>query len=363
MYIDRRVFVTGKESILNTHNFVEAGFLPRGGEANDVLVKCTSKDYHTKWDSLLNILTPLLPTLLQGIYTFRNGLTESPNFTIEWGGNLIRNTQITGQLLYNVDFRDLTGFAVKANTGNINLEATIGNIAIEAQSILSLSGNTNFIVETPLYVTALQGALLQHTALLNGNVEYTPYGFPLIDGNSGQYLSTNGSGTLSWSTFRNKCEVLYFNNNPTNIVNSANGVTPLIIDTYNLSSNTLTTNGSYIDIEILVSINGTTPGIPALYYNFDSKSNSFFNSLGGNYNQTIKVRTYRVSNTTFLTHFKSEIIDASTNQLISTNIRNSENSLILDFNNDVIIDILITRDLTSDYTVELKHFSITKFLK
>ena len=364
-YIDRRVFVSGKESILNTHNFVEFGILPRKGEANDVLIKCTSKDYHAKWDSLTNVISPLLPTLLTGLFTFQNGLTESPAFTVEWGGTLLRNTTINGANLYDVTFRFLDEFNVQTSVGDINMAAAT-DFFMGAVDTLTIQGQTSLEVMTPDVITKTVGAILQLQNNASGDVEYTPYILPLTDGINGQSLVTDGAGVVSWTSPTpqvHKCEVLEFTDNPTDIVNNVNGVGNLIIQNYTLPAGTLNSNGSYIDVEFSADITGTIPLIPSLYYNFDGKSFQFNYPIGGTYTQTIKARTYRVSNTSFFTHAKSEIFDPVTGEILTTYFKNYEDNLTMTFSDDTDLSIRIDRDLLSDYTVEIKHFSVTKFLK
>ena len=337
MYIDRRVFVTGKESILNTHNFVEAGFLPRGGEANDVLVKCTSKDYHTKWDSLLNILTPLLPTLLQGLYTFENALTESPNFTVKWGGNLTINTSINGLNLHEVSFKNLNGFSVGTNASDITLTTTTGDIVIESDDILELQGKNEIRIVTPnvTNTTATTGQVLQ-----------------LIDQTTGE---------SEWQSYINKCEVLRFFDNPLNVTVS-DGTTlasTYLADNYLLLGNTLSTDGSYIEVEACQVVTGTTGDIPELAITIPGIVRYLHAPDIHEFTHIAKGKIVRTSSTTVYLSIEGSIYD-SLNQLV-TKYYGFDNGSVT-WSSPIIIRCNFDLGI-GDHVSELKHFSITKFLK
>lgn len=57
---DRRTEVAAGESILNTTNQVVLGFVPKGGKTNEVLIKCSNKDYHTKWEDINTLIGPII---------------------------------------------------------------------------------------------------------------------------------------------------------------------------------------------------------------------------------------------------------------------------------------------------------------
>ncbi len=341
MYIDRRVFVTGKESILNTHNFVEAGFLPRGGEANDVLVKCTSKDYHTKWDSLLNILTPLLPTLLQGLYTFENALTESPNFTVKWGGNLTINTSIDGLNLYGVSFKNLNGFNVGTNASDITLSTTTGDIVIESDDILELQGKNEIRIVTPnvTNTTATAGQVLQ-----------------LIDQTTGE---------SEWQSYINKCEVLHFFDNPLNVTVPDGTILPstYLADNYLLLGNTLSTDGSYIEVEAVQTVTGTSGAVPQLVIGLGLGLSPLVkytrNPPDHQFTHIAKGKIFRTSSTTVYLSIEGNIYDP-TGERINSYYDYQSGSFNWISNANIVCNFNLG---IGDHVSELKHFSITKFLK
>lgn len=342
MYIDRRVFVTGKESILNTHNFVEAGFLPRGGETDDVLVKCTSKDYHTRWDSLLNILTPLLPTLLQGLYTFENALTESPNFTVKWGGNLTMNTSIDGLNLYGVSFKNLNGFSVGSNISPIMLTTSNGgDIIIESDNILELQAKNEFRIVTPniTNTTATTGQVLQ-----------------LVDQTTGE---------SEWANYLNKCEVLHFFDNPTNASTPDATILPFtyLADSYVLLGNTLSTDGSYIEVEAVQTVTGTTGFVPQLVIGLGSGVSPIVkytrNPTDHQFTHIAKGKIVRISSSTVYLSIEGNIYDP-TGERIASYYDYQSGSFNWSTNANIICNFNIG---IGDHVSELKHFVITKFLK
>jgi hypothetical protein len=360
-YIDKRVFVSGKESILNTHNFVEFGILPKKGEANDILIKCTSKDYHARWDSLTNIIAPLLPTLLSGIYTFQNGLTESPAFTIEWGGSLLRNTQINGQSLYSVSFSNVNDFNV-TSVDDIVLRAQQPGSVISIGTILvEITGQNGIGLKTPLYSTAPRGngSLLQMTNQSTGYVEYTPYIFPLVDGTSGQYLTTNGTGVVGWNNPINKCEVLHFDDNPTNVTFTDDGSGFNTASTYSLSSNTLSSNGSYLEVEAIQVVTGTTGDIPKLAIAIPGLVRYLKAPLIHSFTHIAKGKIFRVSATSVYLSIEGNIYDAAGEHVTSYY---EFQTAVITWNTPVTINCNFDIGV-GDHISELQHFSITKFLK
>jgi hypothetical protein len=365
-FIDKRVLVSGKDSILNTQNPLEIGLLPNKGITDDVLVKCSNRDYHTRWDNFSNLITPLLPTLLTGLFTFQNGLTESPLLTAEWGGTLLRDTTINGNSLYFVTFIDLSDFSLNATSGDINISADSQSINLNAGFDLILEASNNIFIRTPSYNLKTNGSILQLINSGTGNVDYTPYALPLADGAVNQILVTNGVGVVSWTTVSPKCEVLYFTDNPLNTSYSANGIGDIELATYSMPANTLSSNGSYIEIDLQLQITGLGGfGTESPEFAIDFRglgSSIIFQHLNGvSYIQTIKVRIYRVSNTTHYSTGTSEIFDPITFQT-TTNYINNISGLVT-FSNIIIFDLNLILNATSDHIVELKHFTITKYLK
>ena len=171
-YIDKRVLVNGRTSILNLHNFLELGLLPKGGEEDEVLVKCSSRDYNTRWEDINNLISTSL--------TFQNALTPTGN-VITWEGPLIKDTVISGASnTYLINFEELSLFNVDA------LSTTISG--------------TNFLnVRTPDFNNInREFGLLQNLDTATGETEYTPYGFPTTAGTENQILVMNSTGDLEF---------------------------------------------------------------------------------------------------------------------------------------------------------------------
>jgi len=55
-FISRTVLVSGQTSAIREHDFYEIGLLPRGGITNDVLIKCSNRDYHTDWADVSTLI-------------------------------------------------------------------------------------------------------------------------------------------------------------------------------------------------------------------------------------------------------------------------------------------------------------------
>lgn len=60
-FVSKKILVSGKLSAIHLHDFYEVGFLPIGGLTDDVLVKCSHRNFHADWESLssLGLLTGL----------------------------------------------------------------------------------------------------------------------------------------------------------------------------------------------------------------------------------------------------------------------------------------------------------------
>jgi hypothetical protein len=177
-YIDKRVFVTGRNSILNLHNFKEVGLLPKGGDVDEVLVKCSSKDYHARWTDINSLITTSL--------TFQNALTATGNI-ITWEGPLTKVTLIDGVSTYPVTFVDLTQF-------------NVGSDSIDLLGIdTTLIGTNSLNVQTPDHTNAdREFGLLQQLNTVTGESEFTPYGFPTTAGTEDQILVMNAAGDLEF---------------------------------------------------------------------------------------------------------------------------------------------------------------------
>lgn len=60
-FVSKKILVSGKLSAIHLHDFYEVGFLPIGGLTDEVLVKCSHRNFHADWKSLssLGLLTGL----------------------------------------------------------------------------------------------------------------------------------------------------------------------------------------------------------------------------------------------------------------------------------------------------------------
>ena len=58
---DKRVEVKNGESILHTNNQIVLGTVPPGGTTNQVLTKCSNRDYHTHWEDITNLIGTIIP--------------------------------------------------------------------------------------------------------------------------------------------------------------------------------------------------------------------------------------------------------------------------------------------------------------
>lgn len=112
---------------------------------------------------------------------------------IELGGNLSHGTTVNcnGAALTFEDASGDYGFNI-TNGGNIFALMYGDNASVWC-------GLNELRIATPdIGSGAMIGQVLQLRNALTGEVRYTPYQFPTVDGNNGQVLTTNGSGTLTW---------------------------------------------------------------------------------------------------------------------------------------------------------------------
>lgn len=228
-YLDRRVLVSGRESAIHWDNFVELGFLPRFGKPGEVLVKCSVRDYHARWEDISN-LVPSLNLI------FHNGLTEASGDVV-WGGVLDQNTVVDGGGTYSIEFLDLDEFtSISAGNssifaGNNSRLTSLNNTIINAGNNLNIGvgadmgvnvtdsyniqstdytnvGTNSFNIEAPNLFTlttnsvdmteAFPGSFLQILDTTTGEAEWSNYSMPLTDGLEDQILVVQADGNLDW---------------------------------------------------------------------------------------------------------------------------------------------------------------------
>lgn len=230
VFIDKRVFVNGRQSAIDWDNSVEAGFLPQYGLTNQVLIKCSDKDYHCRWEDLNNIIANLNP------FTFDNALTEN-NGLVTWGGDLIQDTVVDGVSTYNVTFETINNFILNTvldntiyaannnyftsavdtilNAGN-NYNVAVGNnmginvvnsFDVQSTDYTNIANNSYNIESQNLFTLttnqadmnqAFPGSFLQILDTNTGEAEWSDYSMPLVDGLEGQILVVQSDGNLDY---------------------------------------------------------------------------------------------------------------------------------------------------------------------
>ena len=140
----------------------------------------------------------------QSALTFQNGITENAG-TVNLGGDLTANTEIKQDNAETLTFTN-------SGTGNtvINLSGT-GDLDIQDNGNSALfvgdNGNVGIGTSSPGSEIEVKGTI-RLSGSSSGYVGIAPandagsttYTLPVADGSSGQVLSTNGSGILSWSS-------------------------------------------------------------------------------------------------------------------------------------------------------------------
>jgi len=167
-YLDKRPFVSGK-----SNRFLNL-----------------ASSYHLN-DLISQIVLNTAPGNNQLPLLFNNAIT--PNYVqgqgtyVQWGGPLVQNTEVEGGNAYSVSMLKLTDFIVTATT----------SIDLTSSLLLTLTGTTGLEVQTPLYASRPDGAILRKDNA-SGAVEYTPYALPASDGTANYILQTDGAGSVTW---------------------------------------------------------------------------------------------------------------------------------------------------------------------
>lgn len=229
-FLPKSSFLRGELSAINKQAWEEVGFLPKYGETNEVLVKCSDKDYHCRWEDINSIIGNISQ------YNFSNGLTEVSGDVV-WGGVLNQNTAIDGIGNYSVTFSDLSGFTSIStgdstiHAGNNNYLTSVDNTIINAGNNLNIGVGANmgvnvtdsYDVQSTDYTNvgtnsfnikalnlftlttnsvdmaeAHPGSFLQIIDTTTGEAEWSNYSMPLTDGLEDQILVVQSDGNLDW---------------------------------------------------------------------------------------------------------------------------------------------------------------------
>jgi hypothetical protein len=281
------------------------------------------------------------------------------------GGTLVQDTAIDGDTLYDLKMTDLSEYVVTSNIGSVSGVTSMtvsspNSLALTSLDELSVSGTGNLFISTPNVVatTAATGAIMQLTDDASGEVEYTPYALPLTDGNPGEVLVTDGFTNVTWQS--PKCEVIHFTNNPSNTSYPDDALGGIIVETFNIGANTLSSNGSYLEVEYSVNVSGVSGDIPTIETILDGLSiSSFTSSADHSYTQVVKSKIIRVSPTTYFSQSYSEFYSAG-NVFIESKLSTASGTV--DWTTSLPLEINF--DLgTGNHTSEVLHFLVTKFLK
>jgi len=134
-FISKKVFVSGQESAINLEDYKKIGFLPRGGTIGQVIVKCSNKDYHVKWeDNIHNII------LENSLFVAENGNDSTgtrtrldlPYLTI----NAAMNDALEGDTVF------VYPGSYTVNTGETLLKAGV-NLYLESTSVIVITDPTD----------------------------------------------------------------------------------------------------------------------------------------------------------------------------------------------------------------------------
>ena len=172
---------------------------------------------------------------ISGAWTFTGNQTFQGNITL---GNAVGDTiTVTGTITSNLIFTDATydigaSGATRPRDFFLSRNATVGG-TLAVTGVATLGGTS----AGELRLLEPSGGGSSYIALLSpalaGTVSYT---LPTADGSSGQVLSTNGSGTLSWGT-----RIQSFDRDVA-VASVTNTVTETTVYTTTVAANTLSTN-------------------------------------------------------------------------------------------------------------------------
>jgi hypothetical protein len=260
-FISKTVLVSGKESAIREHDYYEIGVLPRYGDTNEVLAKCSPKDYHTYWVDVNSLIPPALDTdwvetatevyndtkpigigtstpVPTNALTVVGNMNQSfncnfiasgegvytPLFPVNWpvtvGG--VQDIFSTGEYSYHAAYKDeFNAFyhdLMVRNEGIIpgeyidtNIRMDIGRILLERH--LDVGSNDEYdavlIEQGGTTITSFDNALMQGRQYIFPTVggmemrDYTSaliYKMPNVDGANLEVLTTDGLGNLYWSS-------------------------------------------------------------------------------------------------------------------------------------------------------------------
>jgi hypothetical protein len=98
---------------------------------------------------------PLVSTAIASVYTADNGLTENPAGNFQWGGQLIQNTVVDGQALYQILFQSLLNDKDKSF---FKVDVTGQTIAIHGVSSAGIAGLFEAINATALLARSVNNS-------------------------------------------------------------------------------------------------------------------------------------------------------------------------------------------------------------
>ena len=296
-------------------------------------------------------LDPSFLAILSNVYTASNCITLVPGATSDFrlGGILSQDTSITASGVYDFELQGMKSIILNA-LNDINLQSTSGNILLDALTSITLQSGSGLLDFNNLELVA--SVLLEIEGVLGLRIR-TPNTISST-AQPGDVLTLVNpvNGACDYSPVTN---VLYFNDNPTNANYNDDGAGGTPVLTYNMPLNTLKSTGDYIDIDCLLTVQGTTGDNPVFNV---SGFPLFSHTTNEPYKQTLKGRIVRTGATSFYCAFTSEIYELTTGAFIEALHQNSTGT----------IDWSIAQPLTlifdlgmGDHVSTWKHFIVTKF--
>lgn len=156
-------------------------------------------------DLISQIVLNTAPGMNQLPLLFNNAITDTyvngQGTYIQWGGPLVQDTTVDGLDTYSLVMENFNG------------------LTLDSSQVLTLACVNSLEVQTPLYGSRPDGAILRKTNI-QGAVEYTPYSLPNSDGTLAQVLTTDGAGTVTFQTI------------PSNLIGADNGLSMSGSDVY-----------------------------------------------------------------------------------------------------------------------------------